>query len=155
MIKFRDILESYFEKEDEYGFKDSSLDKIKITFEYLCSVDDIALVKDKKTNEYFIVYFDNIDDDYQQGWYSYEQDYDEDGPYTSTTFSDDTEITPDSISLYTQHMVMQNDYETNTNNFLNGTSPMSVLKITPENKKDVYQDYIELFKCYFDEPRKK
>lgn len=154
MIKFSDILEGY--GEDDYGFRDSSFDNIKIYFEDLCSVDEYALVKNKNTNELYITYMGEIDSDYEQGWYSYEKDWDEEtGWYMTTDFSDDTEITEESISLYTQQLVEKEDFTTNVSEYSQGTSPMSILKITPENRKDVFMEFIDLLKCYFDEPRKK
>lgn len=155
-MKLIDIIEGWDDApdygSDEYGFKDSSFDNQKIYMDLLVSVDEFALLKNKETNGLYITYIDDIDTDYHQGYYTYEVDSDEDGKYQYAEFSDDIEITDQSIELFTQHEIQSNSVTDNVDNFTSFSTNIVVLLITKENKKEVYQEFIDLFRAYFDEP---
>lgn len=154
MIKFSDILEGYG-SDGDYGFRDSSFDRIKIYMDLLVSVDEFALVRNTKTNGLYITYTEDIDSDYQQGYYTYEVDSDEDGKYQYAEFSDDTEITDESIELFTQNEVESNLVTDDIDKFTGFNTSIVVLLVTKENKKQVYEEFIDLFKAYFDETPKR
>jgi len=154
MIKFSDILEGYG-SDDEYGFRDSSFDRIKIYMDLLVSVDEFALVRNTKTNGLYITYTEDIDSDYQQGYYTYEVDADEDGKYHYAEFSDDTEITDQSIELFTQNEIESDLVTDDIDKFTGFSTSIVVLLVTKENKKQVYEEFIDLFKAYFDETPKR
>ena len=151
MIKLMDILKESRFIDNGWGFADSSFDDEKITYTLLCWYDVYALVRDKETNDIYVVYTEAIDSDYFVASYEYVQDYDEDGPYISREFGDDSEITDDSITLFAQHEIKKDRVTTDVGDFINGMSSKDVLKMTPENKRAIYNDFLDLFKCHFDD----
>ena len=157
-MKLLDIVEGWDDApdygSDEYGFKNSSFDREKIYMDLLVSSDDYALLRNKKNNGLYITYTEDIDTDYHQGYYTYEVDSDEDGKYRYAEFSDDVEITDQSIELFTQHEIESNSVTDDIDKFTGFNTNIVVLLITKENKKGVYEEFIDLFRAYFDEPRK-
>jgi hypothetical protein len=157
-MKLLDIIEGWDDAPDydsgEYGFRDSSFDKQKIYMDLLVSVDDFALLRNKETNGLYITYTEDIDTDYHQGYYTYEVDSDEDGQYQYAEFSDDIEITDQTIELFTQHQIQSNSFTDDIDKFTGFNTNIVVLLITKENKKGVYEEFIDLFRAYFEEPKK-
>jgi hypothetical protein len=159
MLKFLDILESYWdpyedEDENEYGFRDRNLDDIKIHFNHIATYDAYSLVKDTRTNIYYISYTDDIDIAYQQGYFTRETEEDEDGRYGYWEFNDDSaETTPDSFALFTQEEVKKEKVTNDVIKFANGNADEFVLIITKENKKLVYENFWDLIKESFYEKK--
>jgi hypothetical protein len=154
MIKFSDIIKGVLN--ENYGFKDSSFDNEKIYIEVLTTYDSFALLKNPETNSLYITYYDDIDSDYHEAAYSYEMDVDDDGSrYSYREYSDDTELTNDGIALFTQHEIESNLFTDDLGVFIGSNPSTAVLLITKENKKEVFEEFIDLLKSYFDEPRKR
>lgn len=156
MIKISEILESYWDDEGTIGFRDSSYDKIKIHVKYLCGKFENSLLKDTKTGIYYISYDENIDSSYQEGIYYSYADRDEDGGYVSYEFDEDNaEITDNSIALFVQMEIDKNSVTENVEAFQNGATNEQVLRITKDNKSDVYTHFSDLIKEFFSEKYKK
>jgi hypothetical protein len=157
-MKLLDIVEGWDDAPDygdeDYGFRNSSFDKEKIHMDLLVSVDEFALLKNKITNGLYITYTEDIDSDYHQGYYSSEVDSDEDGKYEYAEFSDDTELTGEGIELFTQHELKSNRVTDDIDKFTGFNTNIVVLLVTKENKAQVYEEFINLFRAYFDEPHK-
>lgn len=150
-MKLLDIVEGWYDApdydEEEYGFRDSDLDKVKIHFKNIAIYDVYALLKDLETNIHYILYFDDIDAAYQQGYYTTEKDSDEDGYYSYLEFNEDSaETTDESIELFAQDQVKNIGYTEDVVRFSEGNVDNRVLKITKENKNLVYQHFWDLIK---------
>jgi hypothetical protein len=150
-MKLLDIVEGWYDAPDygdeEYGFRDSDLDKVKIHFRNIATYDVYALLKDLQTNIHYITYFDDIDIAYQQGYHTSEQDGDEDGYYSYLEFNEDSaETTDESIALFTQDQVKHVGYTEDVVGFAEGNVENRVLKITKENKNLVYEHFWDLIK---------
>ncbi len=159
----KNLLESY---NDDFGFVDSAYDDRTPLYDVLITYDELALVRKKETKETYIIDIDDVPHEYYQGIYHWVNDDDPDFEDEDSwedayrEFDDDTQLFEDGVAFYAEDSINDNDVvTTDVNEMLDRTRANKyVLKITPENKAEVYTEFDDLISAYFEpsyEERKK
>jgi hypothetical protein len=153
--QLKTLLESY---DSSFGFVDERNEGRIPLVDVLVSYDEWALVKKKDSKETYIVHVDDVPHEYYQGYYHW---VDEDDPYSwqgsYREFEDDTQLYEDGVAFFAEDLISDDDtVTTNVDELYN--ADYYCLKITPENKAEVYIEFEDLIKAYLEpsyEERKK
>ncbi len=159
----KNLLESY---SDGFGFVDSAYDDRTPLYDVLITYDELALVRKKETKETYIIDIDDVPHEYYQGDYHWvnddDPDFEDEDSWEESyrEFDDDTQLFEDGVAFYAEDSINDNDVvTTDVNEMLDRTRANKyVLKITPENKVEVYTEFDDLISAYFEpsyEERKK
>ena len=159
----KNLLESY---NDDFWFVDGTYDDRTPIYDVLITYNELALVRKKETKETYIIDIDEVPHEYYQGNYHWVNDNDPDFEDEDSwedayrEFDDDTQIFEDGVAFYAEDSINDNDVvTTEVNEMLDRTRANKyVLKITPENKAEVYTEFDDLISAYFEpsyEERKK
>jgi hypothetical protein len=163
----KNLLESY---SDGFGFVDSAYDDRTPLYDVLITYSDygmgLALVRKKETKETYIIDIEDVPHEYYQGDYHWvnddDPDFEDEDSWEESyrEFDDDTQLFEDGVSFYAEDSIKDADVvTTDVNEMLDITRTNKyVLKITPENKADVYREFHDLIEAYFEpsyEERKK
>jgi hypothetical protein len=151
----KNLLESY---NDDFGFVDSTYDDRTPLYDVLITYDGLALVRKKETKETYIIDIEDVPHEYYQGDYHWvnddDPDFEDEDSWEESyrEFDDDTQLFEDGVSFYAEDSIKDADVvTTDVNEMLDITRTNKyVLKITPENKADVYREFDELISAYFE-----
>lgn len=164
--QLKNLVESY---NDNYGFVDERNEDRVPLFDVLVSYDIWVLVKKKNSKDTYILNTDDVPYDYYKGYYTWvndnDPDFEDDNSWEDAyrEFEDDTQLYEDGIALFAEDVILNDDNVTNEENITTKVdevfnSQYYGLKITPENKAEVYREFEDLIKAYFEpsyEERKK
>jgi hypothetical protein len=163
----KNLLESY---NDDFGFVDSTYDDRTPIYDVLITYGEhgieLALVRKKGTKETYIIDIDEVPHEYYQGYYHWvnedDPDFEDDNSWEDAyrEFDDDTQLFDDGVSFYAEDSISDDDVVTTDVNEMLDRARVNkyVLKITPENKADVYREFHGLIEAYLEpsyEERKK
>lgn len=155
----KNLLESY---NDDFGFVDGAYDEKVPTFDVLVTYGDsgieLALVRKKGTKETYIIDIDDVPYEYYQGDYHWvnddDPDFEDEDSWEESyrEFDDDTQLFDDGVAFYAEDSINTDDVvTTDVNEMLDWDRPNKyVLKITPENKADVYREFHGLIEAYLE-----
>jgi hypothetical protein len=163
----KNLLESY---NDDFGFVNDEYDDKTPIYDVLVTYGDygieLALVRKKGTKETYIIDIDEVPHEYYQGYYHWvnedDPDFEDDNSWEDAyrEFDDDTQLFDDGVAFYAEDSINDEDVvTTDVNEMLDrDRANKYVLKITPENKADVYREFHGLIEAYLEpsyEERKK
>lgn len=155
----KNLLESY---DDDFGFVDGAYDDRTPIYDVLITYGDrgieLALVRKKETKETYIIDIDDVPYEYYQGDYHWvnddDPDFEDEDSWEETyrEFDDDTQLLEDGVAFYAEDSINNSDVvTTDVNEMLDITRTNKyVLKITPENKADVYREFHDLIEAYLE-----
>lgn len=155
----KNLLESY---SDGFGFVDDTYDDRTPIYDVLITYSDygmgLALVRKKETKETYIIDIEDVPHEYYQGDYHWvnedDPDFEDEDSWEESyrEFDDDTQLFEDGVSFYAEDSINDGDVvTTDVNEMLDITRTNKyVLKITPENKADVYREFHDLIEAYLE-----
>jgi len=155
----KNLLESY---SDGFGFVDDTYDDRTPIYDVLITYSDygmgLALVRKKETKETYIIDIEDVPHEYYQGDYHWvnddDPDFEDEDSWEESyrEFDDDTQLFEDGVSFYAEDSINNGDVvTTDVNEMLDITRTNKyVLKITPENKADVYREFHDLIEAYLE-----
>jgi len=155
----KNLLESY---SDGFGFVDDTYDDRTPIYDVLITYSDygmgLALVRKKETKETYIIDIEDVPHEYYQGDYNWvnddDPDFEDEDSWEESyrEFDDDTQLFEDGVSFYAEDSINDGDVvTTDVNEMLDITRTNKyVLKITPENKADVYREFHDLIEAYLE-----
>lgn len=154
----KNLLESH---NDGFGFVDGRYDDRTPIYDSLITYGDhgiqLALVRKKESKETYIIDIDDVPHEYYQGYYHWvnddDPDFDDEDSWEESyrEFDDDTQLFDDGVAFYAEDLINDDDVvTTDANEMLDGTINKYVLKITPENKADVYREFHGLIEAYLE-----
>ena len=109
---------------------------------------DMGIVKNRSTDELYLVDYNFIDSLYNTDFYFKVSDYDDEGIIGhSYEPSDDPVLEPSGIELFVKHHVENNTFTTDPSSFEENTG---VIKLTNENQMILLKKYKEFFIDYMD-----
>lgn len=153
----KNLLESY---NDDYGFVDERNEERTPSFDVLVTysgaIGDWGLVRKKGTKDTYIIDLDDVPYDYYQGYYHWvnddDPDFEDDNSWGDAyrEFDDDTQLFEDGVSFYAEDLIAsEGELTTNVSEIFENNN-VNVLKITPENKAEVYREFEEVIKAYLE-----
>ena len=156
--QLKNLVESY---NDNYGFVDDRNEDRVPLFDVLVSYDIWVLVKKKNSKDTYILNTDDVPYDYYQGYYEWvndnDPDFEDDNSWEDAyrEFEDDTQLYEEGIAFFAEDVILNDDNVTNEENITTKVdevfnSQYYGLKITPENKAEVYREFEDLIKAYFE-----
>jgi len=156
--QLKNILESY---NDSFGFVDERNESRKPLFEVLVSYNEWSLIRKKDSKDTYIINTDDIPHEYYQGYYHWvneeDPDFEDDNSWEDAyrEFDDDTQLYEEGLALFAEDVITNEDgvideenITTNINDVFD--SKYYGLKITPENKADVYREFHDLIEAYLE-----
>jgi hypothetical protein len=157
------ILESHSDHgfANDYGFVDERNDDRTPTFDVLVTHsnivgDDWGLVRKKNTKETYIIYLNDVPHEYYEGYYYWtnddDPDFDDDLSWEDAyrEFDDDTQLFERGIALYAEDLASDDVQVTTSVNEIIEANEKYILKITQENKAEVYGVFDDLIKAYLE-----
>lgn len=116
---------------------------------------DMGVVKNKVTNDFFLVDYNFINSDYQTDWYYNTKYYDDDHVGYAYEPADDPELLSEGVELFVKHAVEENNERGNGANLTYNVEEFGekcgVLKITNENKKYALKKFKQFFFDFFED----
>lgn len=163
MISLVNITKNLFESygfNHDYGFVNDAFDERKPLYDILVSYSEgdieLALARKKDTKETYIFDINEVPYEYYQGFFEWvnddDPDFDDENSWEDAyrEFDDETQLFNDGLSLYVEDLIDDADlFTTDVNEMLNNNDKL-VLKITPENKADVYREFHDLIQAYLE-----
>lgn len=154
----KNLLESY---NDDYGFVDERNDDRVSTFDVLVTYSNMGdgewgLIRKKNTKDTYIINLNDVPHEYYEGYYSWvnddDPDFDDDLSWEDSyrEFDDDTQLFERGIALYAEDLASDDIQVTTSINEILENNEKYLLKITPENKAEVYRVFDGLIKAYLE-----
>jgi hypothetical protein len=151
-IKVKKLIKEY-DDEDGYtairGHFSDQEDKHDFVLIYSDTGWDMGIVKNKSTNETFLVDYNFIDSDYETDWYYKTNQYDDLDLTYSYEPADNPELQSEGVELFVKHAVEENKERGNGANLTNNVEEFGeqcgVLKITDDNKKYTLKKFKQFF----------
>lgn len=163
-VKVTKLIKEYDDEEGYHAiighFPDQE-DKHNYVLIYRDNRWDLGIVKNKETNDIFLVNFDGIDSEYQTDYYYQTTDvYDLDQIGYSYEAANEPELEQDGIELFVKHAVENPDFKgknakvTDDFELFNTETqedPISVIRITTQNRNSLVKTYKGFFIDFFEE----
>lgn len=160
MISLTNIAKPILESFNDYGFVDERNDDRYPTFDVLVTHSNIndewGLVRKKNTKDTYIINLNDVPHEYYEGYYSWvnddDPDFDDDLSWEDAyrEFDDDTQLFERGIAIYAEDLASDDVQVTTSVNEILEANEKYLLKITQENKAEVYGVFDDLIKAYLE-----